>query len=262
TLGSTISVTACYWKNSEKVDLGTEQGIAESIFVDKNNDVYVAGIYGALGGSDMRAAYWKNGVLTILSDEQSYGFSIYVYNGKVYVAGSSATSALYWVDGVKHELSTNNAIAMGLFVYNGDVYVSGTTGNMANPVYWVNDKEVALTDGSVPSIVTSIYVRNGVVYTAGLYGIETSSVVYWKNAIDASSKAEMISLPVGSYTAKLDMSLLMFGAIPKIFVDEDNNVYATSSLLDPARSTYIGAYWYNGSLTPNEEAIYSSVFVE
>lgn len=119
---------AVYWKNGEKITLGTGNGASQAtaIFVEQN-DVYVAGwerISSSGGSGTVRVArYWKNGEAVDLTDgtHQAEANGIFVLDGKVYVSGvefMDKRAATYWVDGETVRLSREDSNG-----YAGDIVV-------------------------------------------------------------------------------------------------------------------------------------------
>ncbi len=123
-----IPDVAQYWKNGEKITLGTGERAsqANAIFVD-NSDVYVAGwetLPRPSGSGTVRIArYWKNGEAVDLTDGTHHAEAngIFVLEGKVYTTGVESMgrrSATYWINGEVVRLSheDNNG-------YAGDIVV-------------------------------------------------------------------------------------------------------------------------------------------
>ncbi len=119
---------AQYWKNGEKIALGTGERAsqANAIFIE-NGDVYVAGwetVPRSSGSGTVRIArYWKNGEAVDLTDGAHHAEAngIFVLDGKVYVAGVESLdrrSATYWINGEAVRLSheDNNGYASDIVV--------------------------------------------------------------------------------------------------------------------------------------------------
>src|SRR5690606_11347910 len=119
---------AQYWKNGEKIALGTGERAsrANAIFVE-NSDVYVAGwetVPRSSGSGTVRIArYWKNGEAVDLTDgtHPAEANGIFVLDGKVYAVGVESLdrrAATCWIDGEVLRLSheDNNG-------YAGDIVV-------------------------------------------------------------------------------------------------------------------------------------------
>lgn len=115
-LNGELIYAPCYWKNGEGVALAVEYGCPSAIFVDDEDNVWLAGSKGP--GFDRCAAYWKN-------DEPSVDVSSY-----------------------------DNGCASSIVVIDGDVIIAGIHGGAypENSVikYWINGEETAVTDGSTP----------------------------------------------------------------------------------------------------------------
>src|SRR5690606_14789900 len=119
---------AQYWKNGEKITLGTGERAsqANAIFVE-NSDVYVAGwetVPRPSGSGTVRIArYWKNGEAVDLTDGTHHAEAngIFVVDGKVYTTGVESVdrrSATYWINGEAVRLSheDNNGYASDIVV--------------------------------------------------------------------------------------------------------------------------------------------------
>lgn len=119
---------AQYWKNGEKITLGTGERTsqANAILVE-NNDVYVAGwetVPRSSGSGTVRIArYWKNGEAVDLTDGAHHAEAngIFVLDGKVYTTGVESMnrrSATYWINGEAVRLSheDNNGYASDIVV--------------------------------------------------------------------------------------------------------------------------------------------------
>lgn len=155
------------WSNCEVISLsdGLTHAYAESIHVD-GNDVYAAG-YKSTGGNSKIAVMWKNGVETKLSSNESYAVSVSVSDGKVYVAGweyvevngKDCAVATLWEDGVAQHLydQPHSSQARCVVTKGKNIFVSGFIGDQA--VIWINGKAGALTDGTYPTCITSLFVK-------------------------------------------------------------------------------------------------------
>ena len=112
-LNGELIYAPCYWKNGAGVALAVEYGCPYAIFVDDEDNVWLAGSKGP--GLDRCAAYWKN-------DEPSVDVSSY-----------------------------DNGCAGSIAVVDGNVIITGFDGAYPeNSVikYWINGEETAVTDGS------------------------------------------------------------------------------------------------------------------
>lgn len=115
-LNGELIYAPCYWKNGEGIALAVEYACPYAIYVDDEDNVWLAGAKGP--GFDRCAAYWKN-------DEPSVDVSSY-----------------------------DNGCASSIVVIDGDVIIAGIHGGAypENSVikYWINGEETAVTDGSTP----------------------------------------------------------------------------------------------------------------
>lgn len=122
-LNGELIYAPCYWKNGEGVALAVEYGCPYAIYVDEDDNVWLAGSKGS--GYDRCAAYWKN-------DEPSVDVSSY-----------------------------NNGCASDIVVVDGNTVIVGFEGAYPeNTVlkYWINGEETAITDGT-----TSCYCEDVVI---------------------------------------------------------------------------------------------------
>ena len=89
----------CYWKNGEGVALALEYGCPYDIFVDEEDNVWLAGAKGP--GFDRCAAYWKNNdpSIDVSSYENGCAGSIDVIDGNVIVTGFENGVLKYWING-------------------------------------------------------------------------------------------------------------------------------------------------------------------
>lgn len=119
---------AQYWKNGEKIALGTGERAsqANAIYIE-NGDVYVAGwetVPRSSGSGTVRIArYWKNGEAVDLTDgtHPAEANGIFVLDGKVYAVGVESLdrrAATCWIDGEVLRLSNadNNGYASDIVV--------------------------------------------------------------------------------------------------------------------------------------------------
>ncbi len=89
---------AKYWKNDIGYPLtdGSKSADAKALFVEQNK-VHV------VGSEDGVLAYWINGVkqaMNVPSNENSFGESITIINGDVYIAGTLKNAGGYWKNGI------------------------------------------------------------------------------------------------------------------------------------------------------------------
>jgi hypothetical protein len=110
-------VTACYWKNGERINLtdGTVNAIAKSIFVT-GDDVYVAGMI------DNQAVYWKDGEPVVLTtgEVQSMANAIFVKGNNVHVGGHEQSYPAYWKNDVKQNIQNQDIRGQIKFVVVGE----------------------------------------------------------------------------------------------------------------------------------------------
>jgi len=188
TAGNLSRNKVCYWENTIRTDItdfpaNSAGGYVTGIFVD-GSDVFVCG-YHKLRNGNTYACYWKNGTRTDVTQRNSMATSIFIKNGKVYLAGmyggdaeihlSFGGTACYWVDGevVNVELNEKNKYVRSnrvdaIFVENGTVFMAGSTS--VGSCYWRDSTKIRV-EGYKPYVayprINSLFVKNGVVYTAG-----------------------------------------------------------------------------------------------
>ena len=142
---NTVHNHACYWKNFNLIPLSNiADSITNSIFVS-GGKVFIAGYYN-LGSN---SCYWEDGILNNLNNGSValvvYPFSMFVYNGDIYIPGTSTTEgACYWKNQQQiWQQGTNGSVAYSIYVYNNDVYIAGNN-NATTACYWINGNEVDL----------------------------------------------------------------------------------------------------------------------
>ena len=179
-----VRVQPCYWKNTDRIDIiDYPDRYAEltSIYAS-NGDVYIGGKYDVPAGGGMpldetQACYWKNGVKTDLPGSKSKVTGIFVENGIVYASGEynlnfgGVGTPCYWVDGQKFDLPTGNATmtyTKAIFVANGTVYTAGYcfVDDYAHACFWKDNQQTTMERRSTAS---SIYVKDGIVFTCGSF---------------------------------------------------------------------------------------------
>jgi len=191
----------CYWINNERTDITDFPAKFKDTYVSglfvHGNDVYVSGGYAVnvdnvYSSSNLyHACYWKNGVRTDIpnsSPNTVSSTSIFVDNGKVYVAGwtryflEDIREAWYSVDGQMKIVETGEwGSISNIFVENGAVYLAGSDASN-NACFW---KGTSKTSIGQRVVIRGMYVRDGIVFTAGWRyepGIDASYYpCYWVN---------------------------------------------------------------------------------
>jgi hypothetical protein len=155
--GSFVPIAA-YWKNGNINYLGNSAVFANPTGIAvSGSDVYIsANKYGDLSAignivsTSDTAMYWVNGVPVRLGP--GYTNSIFVFNGDVYVSGTTIDgSAVYWKNGNQIILAAN-ANTKGIVVVDNDVYVAGNLGYRYG-VYWKNGVvDTLCTNGFITAI--------------------------------------------------------------------------------------------------------------
>lgn len=194
-------VQPCYWKNTtcnDITDYPDRYAELSSIYVSSGN-VYVGGNYNVPGTSpswETQACYWKNGVKTDLPGNKSKVTGIFVENSKVYAVGEynlnfgGVGQPCYWVEGQKFDLPTGNATmtyTKAIFVDNGTVYTAGycILDDYAHACFWKENRQTRMERRTTAS---SIYVKDGIVFTCGSFSEKRSNdnkyqsfPCYWTN---------------------------------------------------------------------------------
>ncbi len=142
----------------------------------------------------------------------------------IYSSGHSRSYAAYYHNGLKllPQTSSNDAYANSIFVEDTNVYVGGSDGTSA--VYWKNGEENFLPEGNS---VSSIYVRNGVVYACGY---------------EATENGNEARCWIGDKVKELDGSLA-----ESITVDKSGNVYVTGFYENRTTALEYLRYWLSNS---------------
>jgi len=234
---------AKYWKNGNAVVLSEKPSRASFIAVS-GNDVYVAGQ--VAGSNHDIAVYWKNGVEIDLTDgsNEAGANSIFVQGTDVYVAGQDGAAAMYWKNGMPVVLDANATVS-NIVVLGADVYVAGwkykttqidSTHSVVYPValYWKNETEVELSDGTVTAYANAIFLSGGEVYVAGATSSATYATdlipTYWKNgaAVRLAGNSDF-NWATGIWTNGTDVY------VAGNDVNPNNRLYAATSWKDGTR---------------------------
>ena len=171
--GGYNAYTPVYWKNGEMTLLEeSAYGWANSIYVDDQDHVYIAGTEPYEGG----AILWVDGEKTILSlgdADNADAFAVVVQDGDVYVAGDLVVGANghagYWVNGEFNRLPENGSDSWAYSIFfdsDGTRYIAGSTGGYA--CYWKGDELIELIGANAGVIAVSVFVDDiGSVYVGG-----------------------------------------------------------------------------------------------
>lgn len=148
-----------------------------------NPNVYVVGMERGSGQYD-NALYWKNGDLHRLtnytidgSGPYAMATSVFVYDGKAYIAGTDDGKAFDSVDAGELIYLTGGVEAKSVFVYKENIYIAGMN-TSSSPDIWKNGISLGLTIAPATTI-NSLFIFNGVVYAAGTDQNGATSGVYW-----------------------------------------------------------------------------------
>ena len=184
------SRSAILWKNGVATVLGTNIGIAKSVYV-AGNDVYVGGseiINNGPAGAVRYAILWKNGVATTLGIDFSEVYAVFVSGSDVYAAGyesvGTANAATLWKNGIATHLSNgiNNAVATAVFIEGPDVYIAGSDDSGSK--LWKNGIATPINGVDAPN---AIYVSGNDIYIAGHSNNGTQDIaVIWKNGVSTN----------------------------------------------------------------------------
>lgn len=126
---------AQYWKNGQLMFRESKVSNAMSIFIH-GGDIYLGGYWIDPAAQSITACYWKNGERVDLG--AGSGWSVFVTDEHVYVAGAVGYHAAYWRDGEVTVLPTEApySLARSICVREPDVHVGGSGGGY--PLYWKN----------------------------------------------------------------------------------------------------------------------------
>ncbi|MCX6112148.1 MAG: hypothetical protein NTY22_02535 [Proteobacteria bacterium] len=235
---------AMYWKNGIQTNLdnGGKNADAEAIYIDSNNNVYVAGSCVGEAGSSV-PCYWKNGTRTLL--DQLYGWvnGISLIGNDLYLSGRitvdvpygggtlSTSKAGSWKNTTLTVLNGSTTIDVGwansLFVSEGSVYIAGC--NEETQVYW---KDGTANTLPVHGELKSIYIKDGVFYASGdsIDGLNFFAVYYKNGDMTKLSTPNTASLSIAN----------------SIFVDSNNDIYIAGYY--KIAEAKFACYWKNGQL--------------
>jgi hypothetical protein len=182
----------CYWQGTNRVDLPIDESEylheAQHIFVDQGT------VYTYIGIFSSSPFYWKGNTRVDLPLPEGYTgtlTSLYVYQGKVYAAGSccskdgSVNTLCYWEGSNRVDLPlTPVAMSSGaglfcIYVDGGIVYTAGR--GPKGLCYWEGTTRFDLpTAHNSYGGVRDICVLDGKVYTAGYYeNVDGCFPCYW-----------------------------------------------------------------------------------
>lgn len=179
------------WKNGRELYTMNESNFGiflRSLYVTDNGDVYVAGSVGTATITAVAKA-WKNGteLYTLSNSNQTTGaFSVYVYNGDIYVAGSVHRGFRIWKNGFSLYDDDMRGRANAVYVAAGDVYAAGyetgVSSNTAVAKIWKNGEPTSLTDGTRDAKTLSLRTWKNDVYAVGYtHNGQKSVATVWKN---------------------------------------------------------------------------------
>jgi len=186
------------YTDSEKIDIIVQKG-------EYQTNVYVVGW--ERGNSGDVAKYWKNGIAHTLkmssNGVQTYGRSIFVENGVVYVGGAehipnNRVNAVVWKDGEIEtwETATSAGLTNGvsihsIYKYKGDLYAAGTRLNgyrnndislpLGVGVYWKNGIKQEIGEEIKYYNASSISVNEGGIHIVGSGNENGYKAYYWNN---------------------------------------------------------------------------------
>lgn len=150
-----------------------------------NPNVYVVG-YERATTSYRNAIYWKNNEMHRLTnsslDNVSIAKSVFVYDGKAFIAAIENGNAFYSIDGGNFNYLPDGVEANSVYVSDGDVYVAGSkySGGFYYPMLWKNNAVLALP-ADTDTVANSVFVYNGDVYLAGTDKNSPLRAVNWIN---------------------------------------------------------------------------------
>ncbi len=160
--------TPIYWKNGVRKQLSDpdEYFIVHDIFVDSNNDIYVAGV--KFKNNVWIGVVWKNGAVTYINDSEIYSVCIIPKKDDLFIAGriinlNKISSATAWKNYIPTKFTPDkyNALAKSITIYKTKKYTAGHIEKKQTSVavYWENSILKRLTDGKKNAYATSIFVK-------------------------------------------------------------------------------------------------------
>jgi hypothetical protein len=254
-IAGSIDANMVLWKDGSPTYLTnlpspstTHYAEAQKVLV-YNDDVYVLGYERGPLINGFKTIVFKNGTPLFTSESASYGNSMDIYNGDIYVCNDLGG---VWKNGVLTYLpkDTFNAIrSYRIKVYNGDVYVCGAvvfgygilSYDRERPVYWKNGVLFVLPiplqfpESGIRNEARDIFFDNGDVHITGGKRPSNESAFYWKNGV-----LQLLST-TGVYTRGLGFN---------VFV-ENGNTYVSGVMAFPSANggTSEAVYWKNNNIT-------------
>jgi len=204
---------ATVWIDGVTTELtdGTQTARGNSITLDSNDNVYVAGI--ERNGSRNVAKLWINGVENNLTNgvNNGYASSVIVDNqNNVYVGGYDGVNGKIWEIGGTTQtfapLTSGNVVRIrSVFKLGSDLFACGyeMNSNGTNPNYrvWRNSSLLFSSSGSTNTVANSIFVVPSPKLTLGFTAYVTGRIgnraVVWKNG-------SPIYLSNGAYSASAE----------------------------------------------------------
>ncbi|MCC6582574.1 MAG: hypothetical protein IT271_02630 [Chitinophagales bacterium] len=160
--------TPVYWKNDVRIPLSDpdEYYIVHDIFVDDNNNIFIAGV--KLKNGVWIGVVWRNGIVNYINDSEICSVCVFPKKNELFFAGriintNRNSSATAWKNYIPTKLTTDkyNALAKSIKIHNIKKYTAGNIErkqiNIA--VYWENRIIRRLTDGKKNAYATDIFIR-------------------------------------------------------------------------------------------------------
>ena len=233
--------------------------------------VYMSGFTINEDETEINANYWKGEEVSNLPpSDVAIANSIFADSDFTYISGAydldTGFKACYWTgDGTKVALTAPGgaaSIATDIYVDGSDIYVSGVynSGNDGSG-YWKN-KVFKILEDTADSYVSSIYVKDGIVYAAGMV---EDKAVYWKGTTKYELSTNMsfaTSIEVSEsgvvYVAGFDDGKAVYWKDKTLVVLTDGATFGFASSLDVVgEDVYVAgvygddfenlAYWKNNA---------------
>jgi hypothetical protein len=199
---------ATVWENNTPTPLSTGSGTIFSVVVDKESDVYAAGIENVSGY--LVAKLWKNNVEEYAisgTSSNAWAHSVAMSDdGDVYMAGDVDGVGKVWKNGVAEPKYIEAISLRSVFISGNDVYAAGVKADGTAGV-WKNGELLYNLVAGEKSIAYSVAVVGDDVYTAGYGSVDGSK--WFPGVFKNDTPIYMLGAATSSYTPEYPLGLFI-----------------------------------------------------